>query len=79
MIYVGFSRETLERCPELHAGEGIDCPACGERHEVQIAEDDPRLLVYSCRGKVWIGGAHGRCVVGVRADVTGRPVRSRSR
>lgn len=65
--YIGFTNETLARCPPLAAGDVVECPRCGERHVVEGA----MLLWYQCGLATYVAGVDGRCTMGVRADCKG--------
>jgi hypothetical protein len=69
--YIGFSAATMAKQPLIAAGDFVDCPKCGSFHEV-IDADPPGILVfYRCGPTSYLAGIRGRCVVGLRADVSG--------
>lgn len=69
--YVGFSAATMAKQPLIAAGDFVDCPHCGSLHEVIDAEPPGILLFFRCGSKSYLAGVRGRCVVGLRADVSG--------
>lgn len=65
--YVYFANESLERLPAVKPGESIECPSCGESHELKgDNHGGTALLFYRC------GAVSGRLVVGVKADASGK-------
>jgi hypothetical protein len=69
--YIGFSAATMAKQPLIAAGDFVDCPHCGSLHEVVDAEPPGHLLFYRCGPTAYLAGLGGRCVVGLRADVSG--------
>jgi hypothetical protein len=69
--YIGFSNETLAKCPPAKAGDKIDCPHCGDKH-ILADSDPPMMLSFTCGEKVYIAGLKGRLTMGVKADVSGK-------
>lgn len=47
--YVYFDNSTLEKMPEVHAGNLITCPDCLGKHELH--GENGSLLFYKCRDK----------------------------
>lgn len=75
--YIGFGNDTLDDLPELRSGDMIVCPRCSSVHEVSGGKDEAGnptdiLLFYKCGGKTYLAGVAGRCVAGVKPDVSGR-------
>ena len=73
--YIGFGNDTLGRRPELHEGDEITCPSCGERHTVEepVATDGTKGLLgfYKCGDTPYLAAVAGRSVIGTPSDVHG--------
>jgi len=68
--YIGFGNDTLDKCAPAKAGDLVDCPTCGGKHEL-VDSSPPMLLFYKCGEKIFMGGLNGRLTMGVPADVKG--------
>jgi len=72
---IGYSNNTLEQQPIVHAGEIILCPRCGKFHILR-GSDNPNdknyelLLYYKCGGNAYIAAVANRLIVNVKPDVT---------
>jgi len=75
--YIGFGNDTLDKCPVLAIGQNIICPHCEERHRVYGGKDEDgkeqdTLMFYKCGEHIYICGVHGRSVLGVKPDASGK-------
>lgn len=70
--YIGYSNDTLEKCPPVKEGDSLQCRRCGLRHELKAAPGGPPvMLFYSCGGQAYLGGVGGKLVAFVEPDVSG--------
>lgn len=70
--YIGYSNDTLEKCPPAKDGDSLHCRHCGLRHILVAAPGGPPVvLFYSCRGQSYLGGINGKLVAFVEPDVSG--------
>lgn len=73
--YIGFDNTTLDRQPQVYAGDEIRCPRCTKIHRLEGGLEDGKpselLLFYQCSGAPYLAAVAGRLVIDLPADVSG--------
>lgn len=74
--YIGFGNDTLGQQSRLKDGDKITCPNCKGTHQVESGTEDgvktDLLLFYKCGETTYLAGMAGRCVAGIKPDVSGK-------
>lgn len=63
--FVAFSNADLDRLPPAAEGDFVDCPNCGEKHELICATtagtgEKSDLMFYKCGDKTYLGALAGK-------------------
>ena len=68
MSFFAIGNEELERFPSVTVGDLIRCPKCGREHTLVRGENrtDDLVLLYRCRGGVYLGAVDGKSIVDYR-------------
>ena len=74
--YIGFGNGTLNKCAKVEGGHKIECPHCGELHELRCGTDTETgeksmVMFYKCGQNTYLGALNGKLVAFKKADCSG--------
>jgi hypothetical protein len=82
---LAIGNDELEKCFEVHKGEKIRCPNCGEWHVLEAGKNKDGketeiILFYKCGDKVYLGAVANKLLVPKKTKETSKyPLRLKSR